>query len=106
MMSRKIYSAIALPLEAVLYSSAANTCKMPRLCSLLIILAVVTSSCNHNYFAAAKGDTCDETSTCEPSEIHVGDDNMSSTWEFMSAFSKLGTSWNHVIGECELRTYM
>lgn len=75
---------------------------MLRLCSLLLILAAVTSSCHK--FAAAS-DTCDNestsTSTCEPSEIYVGDDNMSSTWEFMSAFSKLGTSWSHVVGECE-----
>jgi len=71
---------------------------MSRLCSLLLILAV-TSSHNNN-FIVAKGDACDEsTSTCEPSEIYVGDENMSSTWEFMNAFSRLGTSWNHVIGE-------
>ena len=77
---------------------------MSRLCSLLLILAVTSS---HNIsFIVAKGDACDEsTSTCEP-EIYVGDDNMSSTWEFMSAFSKLGTSWNHVIGECELPIYV
>mmetsp|Transcript_22914 Transcript_22914/g.45916 ORF Transcript_22914/g.45916 Transcript_22914/m.45916 type:complete len:382 (+) Transcript_22914:86-1231(+) len=67
---------------------------MSRLCSLLIILAVTSS---HNIsFIVAKGES---TSTCEPSEIYVGDENMSSTWEFMNAFSKLGTSWNHVIGE-------
>ena len=67
-----------------------------------LILAV--ASCRNENFAAAKGreeaTSCDEsTSTC--SEIGVGDENMSSTWEFMNAFSKLGTSWNHVIGECE-----
>jgi len=74
---------------------------MPRLCSLLLLILAVASCRNYN-FAAAKGreeaTSCDEsTSTC--SEIGVGDENMSSTWEFMNAFSKLGTSWNHVIGE-------
>jgi len=74
---------------------------MPRLCSLLLLILAVVS-CRNDNFAAAKGregaTSCDEsTSTC--SEIGVGDENMSSTWEFMNAFSKLGTSWNHVIGE-------
>lgn len=75
---------------------------MPRLlCSSLLFFLAVTS-CYRNSFVAAKAakdDTCDATSTCEPHEIHVGDENMSSTWEFMNSFSKLGTSWNHVIGE-------
>lgn len=73
---------------------------MSRLCSLLLIFLAV-ASCHNGNFAAAKVDvaTCDEST--EPSDIGVGDENMSSTWEFMNAFSKLGTSWNHVIGECE-----
>lgn len=58
----------------------------------LVILIFVEVTCRHNGVAANDA-VCEATSeTCEPN-------NMSSSWEFMNAFSKLGTSWNHVIGE-------
>ena len=66
---------------------------------LLLLFMVIASSCIQLTIA-------DDTSTCEQPEITVDDENnnMTSKWEFMSAFSKLGTSWNHVIGECEYLT--
>lgn len=67
---------------------------------LLIVLAATSCHRHNNIFAAAKGDTCESASSlCEPDEIRVGDENNVSTWEFMNSFSKLGTSWNHVVSE-------
>ena len=51
--------------------------------------------------------SCSSSSTSDDSSVrqHVPDVKVTdsehnlSTWEFMSAFSKLGTSWSHVIGE-------
>lgn len=42
-------------------------------------------------------DCAADSSTCD--EPDNRDKNVSSPWAFMQAFSKLGTSWNHVIGE-------
>ena len=48
-----------------------------------------------------KSNTCADASSCGESTIHeeAKDKTVSSPWAFMQAFSKLGTSWNHVIGE-------
>ena len=76
---------------------------MTRLYSSLLFFVLAATSCHrhNNIFAVAKSDTCDESasSLCEPDEIRVGDENNVSTWEFMNSFSKLGTSWNHVVSE-------
>ena len=53
-------------------------------------------------------DTCSssEPSVCQGVQVNElnaptpdSDQNLSSSWEFMNAFSKLGSSWSHVIGE-------
>lgn len=54
--------------------------------------------------ASDESGTCpDDASSCDgPGTTHQEADdrtNVSSPWAFMQAFSKLGTSWNHVIGE-------
>jgi hypothetical protein len=70
----------------------------------LVILIFVEVTCRHNGVAAANDAACEATSeACEPG---VGEENnMLTSWEFMNAFSKLGTSWNHVIGECTCTIY-
>lgn len=48
----------------------------------------------------------DSSSVCQDAQMEElnmnmpdSDQNLSSSWEFMNAFSKLGSSWSHVIGE-------
>lgn len=75
-----------------------------RIYSLVILIFFVEVTCRHSV-AAANDAVCEATSataTCEPG---VGEENNMSSWEFMNAFSKLGTSWNHVIGECTCAIY-
>lgn len=69
-----------------------------RRVSCLVILLFVEVACRHSVAAAANDavGSCEAT-TCEPEGV---ENDLSSSWEFMNAFSKLGTSWNHVIGEC------
>lgn len=66
----------------------------------LVILLFVEVTCRHGV-AAANDAVCEATS-CEPEGV---ENNNMSSWEFMNAFSKLGTSWNHVIGECTYTIY-
>mmetsp|Transcript_22057 Transcript_22057/g.46534 ORF Transcript_22057/g.46534 Transcript_22057/m.46534 type:complete len:403 (+) Transcript_22057:63-1271(+) len=46
-------------------------------------------------------DTDTDTSSCSEPDAHeeANHNAVSTPWAFMQAFSKLGTSWNHVIGE-------
>lgn len=49
-----------------------------------------------------ESNTCTDAPDCsEPADTReaVKDKSVSSPWAFMQAFSKLGTSWNHIIGE-------
>jgi len=81
---------------------------MVRGCLFIFLQAIVLSG---NLLAAAAEVRQDESKTCtdgdgtscsEPNDAHesaTDRGNVSSPWAFMQAFSKLGTSWNHVIGE-------
>ena len=48
-----------------------------------------------------KSNKCADASSCGEPTIHeeAKDKTVSSPWAFIQAFSKLGISWNHVIGE-------
>lgn len=63
---------------------------------------------NGRILAVAEEVRSDESGTCADNAANCGeadnheaikDKNVSSSWAFMQAFSKLGTSWSHVIGE-------
>ncbi len=80
---------------------------MRRVYSLVILIFVEVTCCHSVAAANDAVGSCEASATCEPEAVSgVGEENNNmSSWEFMNAFSKLGTSWNHVIGECTCKIY-
>mmetsp|Transcript_5840 Transcript_5840/g.14602 ORF Transcript_5840/g.14602 Transcript_5840/m.14602 type:complete len:397 (-) Transcript_5840:840-2030(-) len=70
----------------------------------VLLQASIYTFSNGCIFAVASDEssTCSEdASSCSEPDIHdqFQEESVSSPWAFMKAFSKLGTSWNHVIQE-------
>mmetsp|Transcript_28767 Transcript_28767/g.52498 ORF Transcript_28767/g.52498 Transcript_28767/m.52498 type:complete len:410 (+) Transcript_28767:77-1306(+) len=66
------------------------------------LLVVSASKVRSDESNTCTGDDASNSNCGEPEDIHENetkDKSISSPWAFMQAFSKLGTSWNHIIGE-------
>ncbi|KAL3773415.1 hypothetical protein ACHAWO_004860 [Cyclotella atomus] len=73
-----------------------STLLLVCICTLQVLLATDSGdTCTNNDIDICKDSQVDNVDVKTADQ----DQNLSSSWEFMNAFSKLGSSWSHVIAE-------